>query len=88
VHLTAGAGERDVEAVLATGLADRTEVAPHGAVARGAGERGGEDDDVALVALHVLDVLDDEGIVAGSRRRMPEGVEEFGELRVGLFGFE
>jgi hypothetical protein len=64
VHLVAGAGEGDVEAVLAARLADRAKVTSHRAAVRGPGEAGREDDDVALVALHVLDVLDDERVVA------------------------
>ncbi len=58
-HPLPGAGDGHVEAALAAGLAEHAEVAPEGAL-RVAAEGGGKHDDVALVALHVFHVLDED----------------------------
>ena len=58
-HVPAGAAEDDVEPLLAAAVVDRAEVHPHPAVGAG-GVADAHDDDVALVALHVLEVLDEQ----------------------------
>ncbi len=58
----AGSGDRDIESALAAGAVERAEVQRQDA-RRGLGEAGGEDDDVALVSLDVLEVLDEQPVL-------------------------
>src|SRR5690606_21558105 len=61
VHLLAGAGDEDVEAAPAAGHAEGAEASVEASLGvRAVG--GGDDDVVALVALDVLEVLDEESL--------------------------
>ncbi|CPU63527.1 Uncharacterised protein [Mycobacteroides abscessus] len=71
--LLLGACHRDVEATLATGSAQRSPVQRD--LAAGIlrkGER--EEDDVALVTLHILEILDEELLLLASQGDLDEGV--------------
>ncbi len=62
MHALLGARDGDVQAVLASGRAESTELpAEHTVGALGVPDA--EDDDVTLVTLNVLDVLDDRTLV-------------------------
>ena len=64
--LAAGAGDRDVEPPLAAAAVQRAEVERQDALVVRR-EAGGEQDDVTLVALDVLEVLDEQSLAVTAR---------------------
>ena len=71
-HLAPRAGDRDVEAAMAAFVVERRNLRGD-APGRVGADRAGEDDDLAFVALHVFEVLDEDRL--REIRLLPEAVE-------------